>query len=458
MGAFIGSILLSACSDDDDNGIEIPDNSIQISVDGDDEINVSEDVESVDVIFNTTTISEEDLIVTYEVSGTAENGIDYNIQQESTITIPNGESSFTLPISIVDNEEVNEDKTIIINLIEVANENFDIDLDNNQVIITIEDNDSYPYENGILVLNEGGTGTVTYISEDLQTSEQAIYQAVNSGDDIGAYAQSIFFDDDLAYIISNGSNLITVVNRYTFELVGKVDSGLNVPRYGVVENGKAYVTNQADFSTNEDDYVAVINLQSLEVEQTVVIGDAVEFIEEEDGLLYIQNATYGMGNHISVFNPTTNQVENTLTTADQLNSFEIEDGIIYALSANSIQRYNINSLEMISAVDFSFGTQENPLSAANLDIEDDQIYFTVGTSVYRMGINAEEAPEEAVLTYNSNSAYGVMYGFEVEDNRIYIADGGDFGSDSFVEVYDLQGNLLNNITVGVGPNGFYFND
>lgn len=460
MGAFIGSILLSACSDDDDNGIDVPDNSIQISVDGDDEINVSEDVESVDVIFNTTTISEEDLIVTYEVSGTAENGIDYNIQQESTITILNGESSFTLPISIIDNEEVNEDKTIIINLIEVANENFDIDLDNDQVIITIEDNNSYPYENGFFVLNEGSqtAGTVTYVSQDLQTSEQAIYQFVNEGDDLGNYVQSIFFDGDLAYIISNGSNLITVVNRYTFELVGKVDSGLNVPRYGVVENGKAYVTNQADFSTNEDDYVAVINLQSLEVEQTVVIGDVVEFIEEENGLLYIQNATYGTGNHISVFNPTTNQVENTLTTADQLNSFEIEDGIIYALSANSIQRYNINSLEMISAVDFSFGTQENPLSAANLDIEDDQIYFTVSNSVYTMVINAEEAPEEAVLTYNSNSAYGVMYGFEVEDNRIYIADGGDFGSDSFVEVYDLQGNLLNNITVGVGPNGFYFND
>ncbi|MAO35884.1 MAG: quinoprotein amine dehydrogenase [Zunongwangia sp.] len=321
------------------------------------------------------------------------------------------------------------------------------------------------YDNGILVLNEGGTGTVTYISEDLQTSEQAIYQAVNSGDDIGAYAQSIFFDDDLAYIISNGSNLITVVNRYTFELVGKVDSGLNVPRYGVVENGKAYVTNQADFSTNEDDYVAVINLQSLEVEQTVVIGNAVEFIEEEDGLLYIQNATYGTGNHISVFNPTTNQVENTFEIytdpeatnppdLGSLDSFEIEDGFIYALSADRLEKFNLNTLALESTILLSYEGG----SVANLDIEDDQIYFTVGTSVYRMGINAEEAPEEAVLTYNSNSAYGVMYGFEVEDNRIYIADGGDFGSDSFVEVYDLQGNLLNNITVGVGPNGFYFND
>ncbi len=456
MGAFIGSILLSACSDDDDNGIEIPDNSIQISVDGDDEINVSEDVESVDVIFNTTTVTEENLIITYEVSGTAENGIDYNIQQESTITIPNGESSFTLPISIIDNEEVNEDKTIIINLIEVTNENFDIDLNSNQVMITIEDNDSFPYENGFLVLNEGSqtAGTVTYISEDLQTSEQAIYQAVNGSDDLGNYVQSIFFDGDLAYIISNGSNLITVVNRYTFELVGKVDSGLNVPRYGVVENGKAYVTNQADFSTNEDDYVAIIDLESLVVEETVVIGDAVEFIEAENGMLYIQNATYGTGNHISVFNPTTNEIETTLETEAGLDSFEIEENAIYALSSGALEKFNLNTLALESSIELNY--EEG--GAHNLDIEDNQIYFTVSSSVYRMEINNENAPENTLLSYNTTSQYGTMYGFEVKDDKIYIAEGGDFASDSFVEVYDLQGNLLNNITVGVGPNGFYFND
>ena len=50
-----------------------------------------------------------------------------------------------------------------------------------------------------------------------------------------------------------------------------------------------------------------------------------------------------------------------------------------------------------------------------------------------------------------------MYGFEVEDDRIYIADGGDFSSDSFIEVYSTEGNLLKNIRVGLGPNGFYFN-
>ena len=51
-----------------------------------------------------------------------------------------------------------------------------------------------------------------------------------------------------------------------------------------------------------------------------------------------------------------------------------------------------------------------------------------------------------------------MYGFEVENDRIFIGDGGDFASNSFVEIYDLNGTLLKNIEAGLAPNGFYFND
>ncbi|MBW2960604.1 YncE family protein [Mesonia aestuariivivens] len=328
------------------------------------------------------------------------------------------------------------------------------------------------YDNGILVLNEGGIGTVTYISDDLQTSQQSIYQLVNDGDDIGGYAQSIFFDDDLAYIISNGSNLITVVNRYTFEIVGKVDSGLEVPRYGVVYNGKAYVTNQGDtLDGGVDDFLTIINLETLEVEQTIHMGaqgEALEFIEEEDGKLYIQKSTYNLGEKITVFNPTTNEIENTIVTnilveRDPetgeiikqlgLNSFEIENNAIYTLSGNKLEKFNLNTLALESTITFAYEGD-----VANIDIEDDQIYFTVANSVYMMSMNAEEAPAEPLFTYNTTSQWGTMYGFEVEDNRIYVAEGGDFVSDSFVEIYDLEGNLLKNITVGVGPNGFYFND
>ena len=97
------------------------------------------------------------------------------------------------------------------------------------------------FANGTLILNEGTSagGSVSFLSQDLQEIDNSIFEDVNAGEGLGLFLQSIFFDDDKAFIISNGSNIITVVNRYTFELIGTIDSDLSVPRYGTVHNGKA---------------------------------------------------------------------------------------------------------------------------------------------------------------------------------------------------------------------------
>lgn len=320
------------------------------------------------------------------------------------------------------------------------------------------------YTDGFFVLNEGGIGTVTFVSNDLNTVNQDIFATVNpDAADLGGYAQSIFFDDaDRAYIISNGSNLITVVDRYTFELISVIDEGLSVPKYGVVYNGKAYVTNNNTFDDYTydnanppaayDDYIAVIDLETMRVESTIETDSYTEQIEEEDGLIYVNGSSFGYGNTMNVINPSSNAVVQTLVTDFGVNSFEIEDDLVYALSGSSYQAFNKDSGEAVSSLEFT-----ELSAAANLRIEDNQAYFTVGRSVYVMEQNSTTEPSEALLTYNSESQYGVMYGFEVEDDRIYIADGGDFSSDSFIEVYSTEGNLLKNISVGLGPNGFYFN-
>lgn len=312
------------------------------------------------------------------------------------------------------------------------------------------------YADGFFVLNEGssGGGSVTFIDNDLQEVEQEIYQQVNPGDDLGQFMQSIFFNDDLAYIISNGSNLITVVNRYTFELVGKVESGLQVPRYGAVADGKAYVTNLAAFDSTTDDYVAVIDLETLEVEENIDINAPAEQIVEENGIIYVQNAVFGSGSGISVIDAASSEIINTIDTEENLNSFEIENGVLYALSSATLERIDLISGEVLDEIEIDTDAG----SAANLDLEDGMIYYTIGNSVYTMGSNAGTAPADALFSYESNSDFGVMYGFEVEDGRIYVADGGDFASNSFVEIYTTSGELLENIEVGVGPNGFYFND
>ena len=326
------------------------------------------------------------------------------------------------------------------------------DDDNGTNLTPVED---VAYANGVLVLNEGSqsAGTISYIDAENIDIENNIFENVNTGMDLGKFVQSIFFDEQHAYIISNGSNLITVVDRYTFEFIDVVDSGLNVPLYGIVTNGKAYVSNVADFATSEDDYIAVINLESLEVENTLIAGTYISEMKEASGLIYMEGAAYGTGNSIEVFDPNSQTFIKSIPTSNSLNGFEIEGDNVYALSSTKLEKIDMNTDLVVSQIEFS----ENLSGAKNLDIENGLIYFTSGTSVYQLNQDFDIEPSEALLTYESTSQFGQMYGFEVEDDFIYISDAADFASNGIVRVYTLSGDLVKEFTAGVGPNNFYFN-
>ncbi|MFC6861013.1 YncE family protein [Zunongwangia atlantica] len=319
-----------------------------------------------------------------------------------------------------------------------------------------EENEEQAYEEGVIILNEGSQteGTVSFLDSEFTNVENNIFETVNPDMGLGGYLQSIFFDEDHAYIISNGSNLITVVDRETFEYEGVVDSGLNVPYYGVAYNGKAYVSNYAEFDNAEDDFVAIIDLETLEVESTVVAGFNIEEVKEEDGLIYFEGTYFGAGNSVKVFDPSTNTFTVSIDTNDGLNSFEVDDNLLYALSSTQIQQIDITSGEEIWALDLP----EEMQGASNLQIEDGVIYFTSGTSVYAVSETELELPTEALFSYESSSAYGAMYGFAVEDGYIYTSDGGDFASAGTIEIYTTAGDFVAEFNVGIGPNSFYFND
>lgn len=311
------------------------------------------------------------------------------------------------------------------------------------------------YSDGLLVLNEGAqaAGTVTYISEDLETVENEIYQA-NNNDDLGMFLQSMFFHEDNAYIISNGSNLITVVDRNTFEVVGKVDSDLVVPYYAAVAGGKAYVTNINSFDTSADDFVAVVDLGTLEVTHTIELNAAASNILEDDGFVYVQNSSFGTGNTITVINSATNAIVKTIQVNDGLTDMDIENAYLYVLGSGSFQTIDLTTGNVVSEVIFADELQ----GVSKLDVEDGTAYFTLDNAVYSMQVGATEGPVEPIIEYSSNSEWGKMYGFEVEDGRIYIGDAGDFASNGFIQVYNTSGELLKQISTGVAPNGFYFND
>lgn len=319
------------------------------------------------------------------------------------------------------------------------------------------------YANGILVSNEGpfsnGTGTVTFISEDLSVVNNGIYKMTND-EDLGNVVQSIGFTENEAFIVANVSNKINVVNRYTFEKIASITDGLNNPRYFIEANGKGYVTNWGDTADETDDFVAIINLQNYTVEGTISVIFGPEAILAKDNTVYVAHqGAWGQNNKVSVINTTSNELIKTLTVGDVPNSMQLDaSGNLWVLAsgkpaytgdetAGVLTKINTGTNEVDNS--FQFETTQHP-SSLNLDAG--ILYYRLGDTVFEQSLSATSLNMETVLEGVS------FYTMVVNNGRLYGTDAGDYASNGTLTVYDLNTELtIKALTVGIIPGGIYFN-
>lgn len=156
---------------------------------------------------------------------------------------------------------------------------------------TNEDTPLGSYDNGFLILNQGGFGhndaSVSYVSSDFSIAQNDIFSVVNPSITLGDTGQDVGFNNEFAYIVLNASNKIEIVNRYTLKSVGSINSGLKNPRYIAFANGKGYVTNWGDGSVATDDYVAVIDLNTNKVSSAIPVVEGPEKVIANLGKLYV---------------------------------------------------------------------------------------------------------------------------------------------------------------------------
>tara|TARA_R110000851_G_scaffold95515_4_gene207492 strand:+ start:171 stop:1226 length:1056 start_codon:yes stop_codon:yes gene_type:complete len=319
------------------------------------------------------------------------------------------------------------------------------------------------YANGILVSNEGpfsnGTGTVTFISEDLSVVNNGIYKMTND-EDLGNVVQSIGFTENEAFIVANVSNKINVVNRYTFEKIASITDGLNNPRYFIEANGKGYVTNWGDTADETDDFVAIINLQNYTVEGTISVILGPEAILAKDNTVYVAHqGAWGQNNKVSVINTSSNELIKTLTVGDVPNSMQLDaSGNLWVLAsgkpaytgdetAGMLTKINTGTNEVDNS--FQFETTQHP-SSLNLDAG--ILYYRLGDTVFEQSLSATSLSMETVLEGVS------FYTMVVNNGRLYGTDAGDYASNGTLTVYDLNTELtIKALTVGIIPGGIYFN-
>lgn len=325
------------------------------------------------------------------------------------------------------------------------------------------------YDNGILILNQGnfggGNSSISFWSNDFSIFELNAFGSVNPAVPLGDTAQDLGFYGDKAYVVVNLSNTIQVVNRYTLEHLTTISTGLNNPRYIAFANGNAYVTNWGDAGNANDDYVAVVNLTTNTVTTTIPVAEGPERILEHNNKLYVAHlGGYNFGNTISVIQTGSNAVS-SIEVGDVPNSMVLVNNDLYVLcggkpswvenplteTSGSLAKINLSTNTVTSALPFLLGNHPS-----NLTLYDNKFYYTLNSEVFSKTITANTIPLEPIFSTSPQGVYGV-YSFAIANNKIYVGDAADYNSNGKVYVYNLNGTMEDQRTVGVIPGGFYFN-
>lgn len=323
------------------------------------------------------------------------------------------------------------------------------------------------YSEGIFILNEGnfgsGNSSVSFLDTGMTEVSNGIFSEVNSGAALGDVAQSIGFYEDYAFIVLNVSNKIEVVDRNTFNSVATIAEGMQNPRFIAFAAGKAYVTNWGDGTNPDDDFVAVIDAETFEIEENISVVEGPEAIVEENGKLYVAHlGGYSFNDKISVISSADNTVSEVITVGYRPNSLEIENGMLWVTTAGLPSYAEEETAGKIVKIDLATGeiAEEYQFANAtdhpgNLEVENNVIYYTLGKAVYSFNSD-EDLPETAFLQLEEVAS---LYGFEVEGGNIYAASANqDFTGNGDLYIYNATtGALLHSFEVGINPNGIYFN-
>ncbi len=397
--ALIG-LLFVACSDDDDQPLA-PGVSVSTTQD-----TFSEGDGIVTLTFSTTDTFSTDVVLTFEVSGSATEGEDFTLLL-GTLTLGVGQSSVTQDFVLNDDDIVEENEEIIITLTDVSGASGFIS-SNNSVTITITDNDSFAFENGILVLHEGnffgGNASVSFVSEDLSSVTNGIFNDI-TGEALGDVAQSMAFDGDLAYIVVNNSQKVEVVNRFSFESVGTVDTGLLNPRYITFANDKGYVTNWGDGSNPDDDYIAVIDLTNITVESTIPVPEGPEWIVNNGNTLYVAHqGGFNQNNIVSVIDAATNTAGAPITVADRPNSMQLVNDELWVLSGGNPAFTGNETAGQLDKIDLATNTVEETFEFSRtehpnyLSVDGNSLYYLLSGSVFKLDVSDMDFQTSAEIT------------------------------------------------------------
>ena len=321
------------------------------------------------------------------------------------------------------------------------------------------------YNYGVFITNEGpfgsGTGTISFYNPASGVVSNDIFEAKN-GFPLGNIVQSMEIYNNAAYIVVNNAGKVEVANGTTFESAGSI-TGFTYPRYFLgINSSKGYVSEWG--AGGVAGAIKVVDLSTKTVTSTIPTGKGAEGMVLAGSKVYVAcGGGFDNDSVVTVINSNTNSAITNINVGANPKSIKMDAaGKIWVLCSgrwDPTYTFLVSPGKLVridtstNAVDLSLPFASTTSQPSNLVINGAKsvLYYSYNGGVFAHTYIASTLSSTAVI---NRSFYGL--GIDPSTDYFYGSDAGDFSSNGKVIRYNELATLLDSITVGVIPGGFYF--
>ncbi len=317
-------------------------------------------------------------------------------------------------------------------------------------------------ENGVFVVNQGNftyaNASLSYYNPSDKTVLQSVFYEVN-GVPLGDVAQSVYVQDDKAYLIINNSGFIYVIDRQNGEFKSKI-TGFQSPRQMLFLNDeKAYVSDL--YAT----FISIVSVAENEIIGKIELGRSSESIVLSHENVFVANwSAYNQvheNNMILVVDPHSDQVidsvqvgiePNSMVRDNEENIWVLCSGGYLNTEAPSLWQIHPVSFDVLQSFQFE-NLQSNP-TALSYDAQSSSLFY-LDDGVFRIN-TADVALPSSPFIFEESLNFAALYIYPIT-GEIYVSDAGNYLSNGSVYRYSTQGEVVDSFASGIMPGFFCVN-
>lgn len=321
------------------------------------------------------------------------------------------------------------------------------------------------YDNGVFITNEGpfgsGTGTISFYSRSSGSVSHDIFEGKN-GFPLGNIVQSMEIYNSKAYIVVNNAGKVEVADGSSFATEGTI-TGFTYPRYFLgINSSKGYVSEWG--TGGVAGAIKVVDLNTKAITGTITTGKGAEGMVLAGSKVYVAcGGGFDNDSVVTVINSNTNSAITNIYVGANPKSMKLDvTGKLWVLCSGQwdpTYTFLISPGKLVridtltNSVDLSLPFASTTSQPSNLVINNGKtvLYYSYNGAVYPHTYPAVTLSSSSVI---NRSFYGL--GIDPTTDYFYGSDAVDFSSNGKVIRYNASGALLDSITVGVIPGGFYF--